>query len=291
MNRLQVLFCLVTVLATSLGQEDICKGPIYRVNGVKYVREILKDVKSAEYLSFDAATNTLYFGYQTEESAYNTVFAKIDLNSNEFESLSGFQYVSGTAVDAKTNNLFVQASGGFYKYDKNTKKPELHFAEDYNIASYSFMLFAKSDIVYFTTDTKWIVYKIENGVASKFEHLENTEVKKLVIDDHDNMYYSNDTGLYRQKIGSQDAVYYQDTELLAVDGLVINAVGDVYAYVGLSGIYAVSRNTDVVEKILDDTARGLAFDGGYNIIYSDYTNLYSLKPNNNPNCVWFSGRN
>ncbi|XP_073965708.1 ommochrome-binding protein-like [Choristoneura fumiferana] len=303
--NLQVLFCLIAVLGSVFGQQSGCKGPVFKVNGVNQIREVLKtNLNSAASLSYDSSTNTLFFSYRSDKNVYSVLFGKFNLNNNEFETISGveyqqiqlsntlssnsfisIEYIHGeTAVDAKTNNVYIQSTGGFYRYNKNTNRPELCSAKDSNIASYAYMLFVKSDIIYYATDPNFYLFIMENGVASKFKDLETNQVRELVIDDYDNIYIANDTGLYRQKIGSQKAVYYKESKGL-VDGLVINQVGDVYAYAGSSGVYAISRNTNVMEKILDDTVLGLTFDGGYNMVYSDKTNLFILKPNNDPNCV------
>lgn len=98
------------------------------------------------------------------------------------------------------------------------------------------------------------------------------------------MFFTNDTGLYRQKIGSHDAVYYKDSKDISFNDFAVNKAGDVYVGSIFSGIYSLSKNTDEMERVLNVTTLGLTFDGDDNIIYSDFDKVYRLRPTNDTNC-------
>lgn len=282
--NLQVLLVLVFLAAAFAEHNDDCS--VLKINGTNYDREILKqNIKFPVSLSYDRSTNSLFMQYEDEDVINARIGARINLTTNELEIINGVEKVRTVSVDSKTNNVYIEAGRSFYKYDKNNNKAELYVALNRSIALFTQMLFVKDDIVYFTAYPPGIVCKIVNGEVFRVKDLETAAASHLVIDDNDNMFFFNDTGLYRQKVGSQDAIYYELSKFLPHDGITINNAGDVYAFTGFTGIYYVSKDTDTMERVLNMITHGLTFDSDDNIIYSDHRKLYRFKPNNDPNCV------
>lgn len=255
-----------------------CQGPVFKLNGVTYVRELLKkDIDSPQILSYERSTNSIFLEYY-HSATFTKIGARINLDTNKFDIINRGQFVGAVAVDAKTNKVYFEAGEGIYKYDANNNRAELYIDTFYLMRSFSKMLLVKEDVVYISTFPSWTAYKIGDGVKSKLEDLKNTTVKNLFIDDNENMFFTNDTGLYRQKVGSQEVVYYKKSEGLPFYGVTMSNAGDIYAFASDFGIYAVSKNTNEMSRVLDVTARGLTFDGAGNMIYADYKDLYRLKP-------------
>lgn len=209
----------------------------------------------------------------------------MNLDTNELETINGLIYVGAVSVDKTTNKIYIETSNSIYKYDKINNKGELYVVKKDIKLYITNMLFVKDDVIYLWAVLPWAVYKIFNGEKSKFEELQTGEVQYLVIDDNDNMFFINGTGLYRQKVGSQEAVYYKDSLGLPYDGITINNAGNIYAFAGSSGIYAVNKNANDIVKVFDVTAHGMTFDGDDNMVYADSRELYRLKPNNDSNCA------
>lgn len=284
--NLQVLCGLVVFLDAAFGKPSGgCQGPVFKVNGVNYTRELLKkNIEYPESLNYDRSTNSLYMTHHDDAFLYTVLAARMNLDTNDLETIGGVKGVWLVRVDAKTNKVYIQGEDGIYKYDKDTNKSELYVANNYNTAFITHLAFVKDDIVYFWAIPPWTMYKVVNGEISKVKELETITATSLFIDDYDNMFFQNMSGIFRQKIGSQEAVYYKDSQGVSFYNFAANKAGDVYFHT-IAGIYTLSKDTNEMVEVLNVTANGFTFDGDDNIIYSETEKLYRLKPINDSNCV------
>lgn len=281
----EVLFGLVVFLAAAFGEpREDCQGPVFKINGVNYVQELLKDIKYPESLSYDRSTNSLFMIKPDDRDLFTAYGARMNLDNYHLEIINGVENVGSVSVDAKTNNVYIKTSEGIYKYNKDLNRGESYVTTNFTLGRITRILFVKDDIVYFCVTPGWGVYTVANGEISIFKDLETTKPKSLFIDDSDNMFYTNNTGLYRQKLGSQEAVYYKDSKDLTFNGFASNKAGDVYFGSVSSGIFALSKNSNEIEKVLNVTALGFTFDGDDNIIYGDFDKVYRLRASNDTKC-------
>lgn len=267
--ELLILFCLA-VLQVDANQR--CSGPI--INEIYHTDELLKsDLDSPYSLSYDISTNSVYFSHFVHVS-------KINLDTKEFTYIDRPQGGFSVSVDPYSSDVYIGGDFGVYKYTKITNKSEIFGANGTNVR----IVYSKR-IIYFTDIATDFLYTIVDGVVSRFEDLKHTTVKQFVIDNDDWMFYSNSSGLFRQKKGTYDAVHYIGTEYMRNGRLNVDNAGIVHA-VFTSGIYTVHKQYDYVRKIAEiRSCNGLAFDAANNIIYCDWSSVHRLMPSDEEGCV------
>ncbi|KAI8433812.1 hypothetical protein MSG28_015777 [Choristoneura fumiferana] len=230
MNLLQALFCIIAIQTTTCDFRKHCEGPI--INNIHYSKIVLKNgIYYPRSLAYDHSTTSLFFSYCPDIENYTVRSAKINLNTNVFEDIEGVRNGFVQTVDVNSNDVFIGGSDGVYKYDKLTKIAELYGANGTVI----WKLFSK-DVVYFSEYPSQFLYKIVDGVVYRLRDLEETKAKNFVIDDYDYLYFTNNSGLFRQKKDTKDAVYYEGTKDMYISGLSISNLGDVHASTD-NGIY------------------------------------------------------
>ncbi|XP_073965614.1 ommochrome-binding protein-like [Choristoneura fumiferana] len=223
MNLLQALFCIIAIQTTTCDFRKHCEGPI--INNIHYSKIVLKNgIYYPRSLAYDHSTTSLFFSYCPDIENYTVRSAKINLNTNVFEDIEGVRNGFVQTVDVNSNDVFIGGSDGVYKYDKLTKIAELYGANGTVI----WKLFSK-DVVYFSEYPSQFLYKIVDGVVYRLRDLEETKAKNFVIDDYDYLYFTNNSGLFRQKKDTKDAVYYEGTKDMYISGLSISNLGDVHA--------------------------------------------------------------
>ncbi|XP_034841130.1 ommochrome-binding protein-like [Maniola hyperantus] len=259
-------------------QEDIkCDGVV--IDNVYHDIEILKtDIDRPYLLAVDYSTNTVYFSYSLnkDDDVFKTAY--VNLNTKEYADLQGISNGFAQTVDQKNHEIYIGGSDGLYKYNHITKTGERIGAKDNDI----WIIYFK-DILYYSTFPDQFLYTFINGESSRFKDLENTKVDQFVIDNEDIMFFTNGTGLFGQKKGTQAAVLYKASSE-GIRGLTTDINGNVFVCT-VNGIFKIDKSTVSVEKVVDiDDAFGLAFDNENNIVYSDATNLVRLKPNKSKTC-------
>lgn len=279
MILLRALFCIIAIQTTTCDIRKHCEGPV--INNVHYSRTIVKHgIYYPRSMAYDHSTTSLFFSYCPDIENYSVRSAKINLNTNEFEDIEGVHNGFAQTVDVDTKDVFIGGSEGVYKYDKVNNKAESYGANGTSI----WKLFSK-DVVYFTEYPTQFLYKIVNGAVYRVRDVEETKVKNFVIDDHDYLYFTNSSGLFRQKRDTKDAVYYEGTVDMYISGLSVNNLGDVYASTD-TGIYLVKRNRQYLVKVVDVYySYGVTFDGQNDFIYSNETAILRLKPSVDQNCI------
>ncbi|CAG4960785.1 unnamed protein product [Parnassius apollo] len=220
----------------------------------------------------------IYYDKEKTDDIFKT--AKINLYTKDFAELDGVENGFAQTVDQKNHVLYIGSSKGIYKYDNTDNTVKLIAALDTDIWSIYF-----KDVLYYSEFPSLFLYTVKNGQTERFKDLEETKVAYFAIDDEEDMFYANDTGLYSQKKNTKDSVLYKSLNNGDdVRGLTTDVNGRVYICLP-DGIYRVNKHTTTVEKVVDvDDALGVALDGNNNIIYADTTSLIHLKPSKNKNC-------
>lgn len=277
---LLILLSIITVVRAIPVPEN-CIGVTIKNSPTLYEREILATGLDRPYLlAIDHSANTLYFSYSIvtgEDEAFRT--ANVDLKDKELKNITSVRNGFAQAIDSTNNEVYIGGDEGIYKYDPKKDTAELYAANDTNI----WMLYFHDDL-YYAGFPSQILYVIKNGESVRFKDLEDTKVDMFVIDKDDDMFYSNTTGIYGQKKGTKDAELYKIFDDTAARALTVDKNGIVHACM-VDGVYVANKNEKKFDKILDlDEGFGVAFDRNNNIIYSDSTTVYILKPNENLTC-------
>ncbi|CAG4960881.1 unnamed protein product [Parnassius apollo] len=273
------LSCIVLIHGAAISDEE-CDG--VTIDGIYYDKEVLKtDLDHPYSLVVDFDSNVLYFSHNLHETdnIYNT--AKINLHTKDFAELDGVKNGFAQTVDQINHVLYIGSSKGIFKYDytdDNTAK--LFAVNDTDIWDLYI-----NDVLYYIEYPSQFLYTVKNGQTERFKDLEEIKVGHFAIDDEEDMFYSNVTGLYSQKKNTKDSVHYKDlNDGDDIVGIRTDVNGKVYIC-GTDGIYKVNKDTTSVEKVVNaENVFGCAFDGNNNIVYADTTSLIHLKPSNNKNC-------
>ncbi|XP_026317941.1 ommochrome-binding protein-like [Hyposmocoma kahamanoa] len=277
MKLLLLLGAFVLVRTTPVPKT--CTGVRITNSPVLYEREVLKTGVDRPYmLVVDYSSNILYFSYSTEGEKDSFQAASIDLKDKEFKNITCVPNGFAQAVDSTNNEVYI-GGDGIYKYDPKKDTAELYAAKDANI----WLLYFHDDLYYAEYPSQFL-YVVHNSGAVRAKDLEDTKVDMFVIDNDNDIFYSNDTGIYCQKKGTKDAQLYKEFDDASARGLTTDKNGKVHACM-VDGIYVVNKDAKRFDKIVEiDDAFGVAFDRNNNIVYSDAIGVYMLKPNENLTC-------
>ncbi|KAJ0170615.1 hypothetical protein K1T71_013986 [Dendrolimus kikuchii] len=270
---MRLIWIISSLLAIQAGviKREICDG--LTVNGVCHGQEILhENLDRPILLLVDLKSNVLYFTYLI--SNYECSAARLNLDTKEFKNIEGITNGYAQAVDRNSLDVYIGSSDGLYKYDAVDDNVTFIGAEGANILRVYY-----KDVLYYLLLQSRSVYTFENGVSKKFPDLDNTKVNHFIID-NEFIYFTNNTGLYSQKRGTKDAVWFNFPEVNEGDerGLAVDSKGVVHICMQ-DGVYVLKQDSWTVEKIVHiDGSQGLAFDKNDNIVYSDATQLVRLLP-------------
>lgn len=275
--KLFIILCgLISIQAGVIKDQNECEG--VNITGVSYESETLKEDLDRPYLlAVDYSTNNLYFSYNVKEDEDDFRSARLNLNTKEFNNIEGVANGFAQAVDQRTHEVYIGGSDGIYKYDYGLNKAELVGERGSNIWTLYF-----KEVLYYSIFPYQFLYVLEDGQPRRFRDLEDTKVDHFVIDNEDDIFFSNNTGLYSQKKGTKNAVLYKENPVLR--SLTTDINGNVYACLQ-DGIYAVRKSSTSLEKVVElSDGFGLAFDNDNNIVYSDASRLVRLKANKHKTC-------
>ncbi|KPJ14850.1 Ommochrome-binding protein [Papilio machaon] len=279
--KLVIFLCLVaTIKGAAVSKEENCE--IISINGINYERETLKTNLDRPYsLAVDYGTNMLYFSYSLKPTDDVFQSVKINLYTKEYSEIEGIENGFVQTVDQINHIPYIGSSKGIYKYDYTKNKAIPFIAFDSDI----WEIYYRNNVLYYSDFPAQFLYTITNGERIRFKDLDEMKIIHFLIDDNNVMFYTNATGLYSQPKDSKDAYLYKELENGdKVRGLTIDIKGHVYACFE-DGIYKINTGTGLLEHILEiDDAFGVAFDNNNNIVYSDATSVYHLKPNKDKNC-------
>lgn len=273
--KLIIILCSLISIQAGVIKED-CPG--LKIDGVYYETETLREDLDRPYLLVvDNSTNNLYFSYNVKENDDEFRSARLNLNTKEFNNIEGVTNGFAQTVDQTTHEIYIGGSDGIYKYDYGQNKAEIIGERGSNIWTLYF-----KDVLYYSLFPHQFLYVMEDGQSRRFPDLEDTKVDHFVIDKENDIFFSNNTGLFSQKKGTKNAVLYKETPVLR--SLTTDKNGNVYACLQ-DGIYAVRKSTTSLERVVEiNDGFGLAFDNDNNIVYSDASRLIRLKITRNKKC-------
>ncbi|XP_013178699.1 PREDICTED: ommochrome-binding protein-like [Papilio xuthus] len=273
--KLVIFLSLFVIIQAAVSKEENCDG--ITINGIDYERETLKTNLDRPYsLAIDYSTNILYFSYSLKPTDDVFKSVKINLYTKEYSEIEGIENGFVQTVDQINHIPYIGSSKGIFKYDYTENEALPYIAYDCDI----WEIYYRDNVLYYSDFPAQFLYTITNGEIVRFEDLDDMKIIHFLIDDNDVMFYTNATGLYSQPKGSKDAYLYIKLDNGdKVRGLTVDKNGYVYACFE-DGIYKVNTATGLLEHILEiDDGFGVAFDANNNIVYSDATSVYHLKPN------------
>lgn len=278
MKLLVLLGAIVLVRATPVPGD--CNGVKFTNSDVVHDREVLKDgVKQPFNLVVDRKSNTLYFSYTTTGEGGKSTSAKVNLNNKEFKNINSVPNGFAQTIDTTKNEVYIGGDHGIYKYNPEADTAEQYAAKDTNIWSLYF-----HNNLYYTTTPEQSLYVVKNGESAKATGIEHPKVDFIVFDKDDDVFYSNNDGIYGQKKGTETAELFKTFDDASLRGLTTDKNGVVYASM-FDGIYVVNKGSTKFTKIVElDDAYSVAFDNDNNLIYSNDNGVYLLKPNGKLTC-------
>ncbi|XP_059052815.1 ommochrome-binding protein-like [Achroia grisella] len=263
-----LLFCIILPLISQVLGNSNCDNASNERN--HYVIETLADNFVAPYqLAFDANTNTLFFSYTVEKAKRYFKIVYMDVNTKEKGEVTGIPDGFAQTVDTRNHIVYMGGRNGIYQFDYKTKS-----ANSLNITKESiWQMFFKDYLYYTTIYPDEVAYVYKNGVVSKVQQLENIKTLLIAVDNNNNIYYSNSSGLFVL----DNANVTENIGEYNINGFTSDVKGNLY-FSTTSEIYSiVTKNT--VKKIADlnDDVHGVAIDADGNYIYSTYESVKRLK--------------
>lgn len=232
----------------------------------------LQNIDHPYHLAFDKHKEMLYFSYNygsNEEDTFQVAYVekKAPHKVHNISIANGF----ATAIDQENHVVYIGADRGIYKYhpDKHENKK----INNKNIWS----MFLKKEL-YFITYPKQQLYKINvhknESKSSKVKHNIDGKIYLYGIDGNNNEYFTNNTGLYKIKNGTNDIIHYEGEKIFRA--LAVNNKGEIH-FAGKNGIYVTHKHNHTLEEIAHiRNIFGLTFDQDDNIIYSDAHNIITV---------------
>ncbi|XP_069358463.1 ommochrome-binding protein-like [Maniola hyperantus] len=234
-------------------------------------KEVLKnDIGSPYQLAIDYETNTLFFSYTREDSGKSTFeSAYINLKTNEFNIIKGIEGGFANAIDQENHIIYLGGENGIYEFDIMT-----NFAKHIDGTSDKvWQMFFKKDL-YYTTYPEEEVYKFNNDQSSRVPQLSHTRGMLIAIDNNNNIYFSNSSGLFicAEKSNITNVGDYN------VNGFTSDVNGNLF-FSTPNAIFTIDGNNKSVKQlVLIDDIYGVAVEHNGNIIYASEDSIVRLKP-------------
>ncbi|XP_045780199.1 ommochrome-binding protein-like isoform X1 [Maniola jurtina] len=243
------------------------------IHNIKYEHEILKKLRIPYQLAMDYNTNTLFFSYSKDNKDIIYESAYINLKTNEFGTIHGIATGFANAVDEHGNVVYLGASDGIYQFNYETKVATRLNGTDDTI----WQLFFKKDL-YYTKFPEEEIYIFKNNQSHRVPELIDTNGRFVAVDNSDNIYFSNTTGLFIHKKITDNTSFvgnYYD-----VNGFTYDINGALF-FSTPQAIYYINDSIQEVEKIASfDSLYGIAIEADGTIIYALEDSLVRLKPTN-----------
>ncbi|XP_039749549.1 ommochrome-binding protein-like [Pararge aegeria] len=246
-----------------------CDGIV--VHNIKHEQQVLKnDIKSPYQLALDYNTNTLFFSYSSSDPEKSFESAYINLKTNEFKIITGINGGFANAVDEKQNIVYLGGRDGIYQFDYETKVATHIDGTDHNI----WQLFYKKDL-YYSKYPEEHVYIFKDHQSHRVPELIDTQGMLVAVDNFDNIYFSNSSGLFVHKKIKNYISYVGDYN---INGFTCDVNGKIF-FSTPDGLFYIDDSTKKVEKLTSiETVYGVAIEADGSIIYASEDSLIRLKP-------------
>ncbi|XP_047528913.1 ommochrome-binding protein-like [Vanessa atalanta] len=267
--KLLVLLVVLAYSATARIIDENCDGII--VHNINHIKEVLKEnIDSPYQLAIDYDTNMLFFSYSSYDNVSKFISAYINLKTNEFQIINGINGGFANGVDGRSNTVYIGGNDGIYKFDFESKRAQHIDGTTHNI----WQMFFKNDL-YYTNYPQENVYVYKDGESERVPELLETKAMLVAIDNNDNIYYSNSSGLFVHKKAKNYVSYLGDYNL---NGITSDISGNLF-FSTPDGIYSIDDKSKRIEKLATITnIYGVAVESDGNIIYASQDSIVRLKP-------------
>lgn len=235
-------FIVLASLAAATFADKRCHG-VY-IDNRYYNLEIIKEgINNIHDLAVNTNDDSIYFTYDDFNVTIVRRLAHFNPNTRKATLIHGINNATAIAVDQFYGKVYVGGSDGLYKI--NELKPErLPINDDIISMHYNGLL-------YFINRKKQ-AFQFEDGFATPVEELKGAKVDSLIINDDDNIIFTDNKNLYRIK---------RNTRLLDThEKHVVNAIA-----------------TDSYSRAFICTKEGLYMYNKYKFVFDKIANLKNLK--------------
>lgn len=272
--RFIILSALIAYLEYAGAQvtDEACDGIV--INNVIHEQQVLKEIHAAYQLTIDYNTNTLFFSYSDDKSGSAYDSAYINLNTNESKIIKGINGGFASAVDEIQKVVYLGGKDGIYRFDYATKVATHIDGTNHNIWQ---MFFKK--YLHYTTYPEEEVYIFKELQSSRVPELNSTKGLLIAVDNYDNIYFWNSTGLFVHNNADDQVTFVGDYD---VNGFTSDSKGKVFFSTG-DGLYYINDDTKKVETLAligNGEVFGMAVEADGSIIYASLNSLIRLKPTN-----------
>ncbi|CAH2105602.1 unnamed protein product [Euphydryas editha] len=262
-----IVFFVYSVVSRVIDEK--CDGVI--VHNIHHNKEIIKEnIDSAYQLAIDYDKNMLFFSYSSYDSQSTFRSAYINLKTNELKIVEDINGGFANAVDSQTKTVYLGGNDGIYKFDYVTNKAIHIDGTTDNI----WQMFVKKDL-YYTIYPDENVYVFKNGQTQRVPELLKTKAMLVALDNNDNIYFSNSSGLFVYKKAKDYVSFLGDYNLNSITS---DINGNLF-FSTPSGIYSIDDKSKTIKNLVSiDNIYGVVVEKDGNIIYSSRDSIVRLKP-------------
>lgn len=233
---------------------------------------LANNLNAPSQLAMDHERNTLFFSTDTEVD-FGSESGCINLDTSDAVTIRNLPGGFANAVDSDNHTVYLGARNGVYKYNYETESAEIYSARGINV----WQLFY-NDYLYFTDHVfeRAFVFTQKNGTFKEVPQLKGIKVKVLGVDNNNNIYFSNSSGLFKVKNGR---TYISKVGDWNADAFTTDVDGNLF-FCTNRGLFVIS-NDKIVLLASVHPVYGMALYKNGEIIYSNSRQIIKLRPNVN----------
>lgn len=265
MVTIKVLLAFLLTLA--LSSADNCAGIFF--NDKYYNIDIIKDgVNRIDSLTLNRNDDILYFTFAQISNPTNRLVAYMNMDTKETKIIDAIDNATSIAIDQRQNKVFVGSRNGLYKINDRKEAEQLPIRDDIKAMHFK-------DVLYFV-NAKGETYIFEDGFGVSVAELREAKVDGLIIDNDNNMFFTNDGTLFRIKLGTRAVNVH---EKISVDVITTDVRSKAYVCAN-SGVFVYNKFKFALDKVANmKDLRGLTFNRANEPIYAVKDLIIKLSEN------------
>lgn len=264
-QRTMKLLLLFAFLSWTSAQK--CPGIFF--NYRCYEIEIIKEgISNIHQLVFNDHDNTLYFTFDQISTIPSRGLGFFNIDDETSGIIEGIRNATGIAIDKRRNRIYVGGSDGLFFLHENKVPEKLPVQE-----SIQYLFF--KDVVYFINRRRE-AFKFDYGTVNRLTELLGQSVDKLVVDDDNNILFTQNRKLLRVKLGTR--------AINTHERYIVDVITTDYSYkpyiCATSGIYVYNKYKFALDKVANlYDIRELTFTKQGDPIYAVLDNIVKLNYN------------
>lgn len=260
---------IILTLVTLTYADKRCQG-VY-VDNRYYSLSIIKEgINNLHDLAMNQKDSALYFTFDDISNVTKTVsrvLGHLDMDTHKATVIHGIRNATAIAIDQINSRVYVGGSDGLFKINE-MRVERLPIQDDIKAMHYKGAL-------YFV-NTRREAYIFEDGHATLVPELQGIQVDSLVLDDDNNIFFTQNTKLFRIKLKTRAINTHESylANMLAVDKYQ-------KVYIGTNkGLYVYNKYKYVFDKVaVFNNLKAITFNRVNEPIYAvaDYIVKLNLK--------------